>query len=871
MSHDDIRLINQAILEARRRALRGAPMPEYDKPAEEGGCGVVGFAASVPVSGRNIFEPSIQMHNRGNGKGGGIAVAGLPAGQMGVDEKTLAEDYIIQVALLDPTAQEEVEKSFIEPTLTVDHKQILAPKVDHREFGLEVKPPDVARYFVRAKEEALAGFAKELGLAEPNRAVEDEFIQRNSVRINNDFYTSLGEKRAFVLSHARNLMIMKIVGYAEAVVQYYGMEDFKANVWIAHQRYPTKGRLWHPGGSHPFIGMNEALVHNGDFANYYTVAEYLRQHGIATQFLTDTEVAVLLFDLWTRVFNYPLEYVIEAMAPTTELDFDQLSPQRQQVYGALQIQHVHCSPDGPWFFILARSLPDENMLQLLGITDTAMLRPQVFATQEGDVSIGLVGSEKQAIDATLESLNKEDPRFRLVADRYWNARGGSHTDGGAFMFNLRANGGDQLEFTCTDKFGKPITSPAGEFRVDMSAAPQPPRGFADALTGAPDAISAARAFELAAKGLASFSFSELRWVLDEIKAVAVKGDEGRAWALDLLSLLNDRRCDCGQKRPSMVAELVMMAINDVLDAVPPIAGSHGGSYKRIDWETRGDLRAPAQGEQTLVVFAKDFQPEGNDCDSHLAVEAHALGWRRFIVYGLKGQRFHGCGMGPGTDDVTIDIYGSSGDYVASAMDGMRITIHGNAQDQLGQILKSGRLVVHGDVGQAFMYGAKGGDVYVRGNAAGRPLINGVGRPRVVINGTCLDFLAESFMAGDPLNGGGFVVLNGLEISDKGEVRPLETPYPGSNLFSLASGGAIFVRDPHRKLVEEQLNGGAYSDLTEEEWQLILPYLEVSQELFGISIERDLLTVDGKLKAPAEVYRKVGTVKVAVLAKQTSPE
>ena len=40
------------------------------KPVEEGGCGVVGFAASVPVGGRHIFKPSIQMHNRGNGKGG---------------------------------------------------------------------------------------------------------------------------------------------------------------------------------------------------------------------------------------------------------------------------------------------------------------------------------------------------------------------------------------------------------------------------------------------------------------------------------------------------------------------------------------------------------------------------------------------------------------------------------------------------------------------------------------------------------------------------------------------------------------------------------------------------------------------------------
>ena len=31
-------------------------------------------------------------------------------------------------------------------------------------------------------------------------------------------------------------------------------------------------------------------------------------------------------------------------------------------------------------------------------------------------------------------------------------------------------------------------------------------------------------------------------------------------------------------------------------------------------------------------------------------------------------------------------------------------------------MKSGKLVIYGDVGQTFMYGAKGGDAYVLGNA-----------------------------------------------------------------------------------------------------------------------------------------------------------
>ena len=52
----------------------------------EGGCGVVGFACSEPVAGRHILQPSLQMHNRGNGKGGGIAAVGLSPDDMGVSD-----------------------------------------------------------------------------------------------------------------------------------------------------------------------------------------------------------------------------------------------------------------------------------------------------------------------------------------------------------------------------------------------------------------------------------------------------------------------------------------------------------------------------------------------------------------------------------------------------------------------------------------------------------------------------------------------------------------------------------------------------------------------------------------------------------------
>ncbi len=49
-------------------------------------------------------------------------------------------------------------------------------------------------------------------------------------------------------------------------------------------------------------------------------------------------------------------------------------------------------------------------------------------------------------------------------------------------------------------------------------------------------------------------------------------------------------------------------------------------------------------------------------------QAFTLGWRRFITYGYRGQRFLGCGFGLNTDEVHIDAYGSTGDYLASGID-----------------------------------------------------------------------------------------------------------------------------------------------------------------------------------------------------------
>ena len=120
------------------------------------------------------------------------------------------------------------------------------------------------------------------------------------------------------------------------------------------------------------------------------------------------------------------------------------------------------------------------------------------------------------------------------------------------------------------------------------------------------------------------------------------------------------------------------------------------------------------------------------------------------------------------------------------------------------------------------------------------------------------------MAGDPLNGGGFVIINGIEYDDKGEIRAMETPYPGGNLFSLSSGGAIYVRDPHDRVSSSQLNGGDFTELTPADWDILEPLLVENETHFGIPLAA-LLTVEGEVRAPEAVYRKIIPLKNKALS------
>ena len=160
---------------------------------------------------------------------------------------------------------------------------------------LQIKPPDVARYFVRVKPDVLDRFAAEK-------------TSRRSARSRPGGRVRLPE----------------LGGVEPAVLRLSGREASLCGLARPESAGPEDCRL------------RRALVHNGDFANYHSVCEFLAQRNLFPQFLTDTEVSVLLFDLMHRVYRYPVEYIIEALAPTTELDFDRLPAERRRIYRQIQ-------------------------------------------------------------------------------------------------------------------------------------------------------------------------------------------------------------------------------------------------------------------------------------------------------------------------------------------------------------------------------------------------------------------------------------------------------------------------------------------------------------------------------------------------------
>ena len=411
---------------------------------------------------------------------------------------------------------------------------------------------------------------------------------------------------------------------------------------------------------------------------------------IHPHFLTDTEAAALLFDLFIRSYGYPLEYVIEMLAPTTERDFTLLPEAKQKIYQILQKTHMHVSPDGPWFFLIAQSLSGKAH-RLIGITDTSMLRPQVFALQQGEVPIGFAASEKQAIDSVLRSLALEDNRFWQQADHYWNARGGSYTNRILF-FTVQPEAEGEARFICQDKFGLPVV-------IHAKNEPYTPKKSVSAQKF-PD-LPTEELLSWVKKNISSWSYDQMEGFLVALRENAVT-DQNCRRAIEVLSkLIDERQYPEGKMRYSSLCALLNQHLADLLQGM---ASLELFSYCYLSFDKRKICFDPEL--KTLLIDASEFPSEGEDGLAREIVKRYKGGFKKFIVFNCRGQRFVGNGLGP--------KFPSSFDRCLRLFWGLSLfgyrwcrnqDLHRAARGAFHGMKKS-TLIVHGDVADAVCSGAK---------------------------------------------------------------------------------------------------------------------------------------------------------------------
>jgi len=323
-------------------------------------------------SGVGVIKAIANMHDRGNGLGGGFAVYGL--------YPEYAGHYAFHLMYLGDGAKCQVE-DYLRQHFVV----AAAEEVPTKPIPAITDPPLVWRYFLEVSPECSGGLAP------------DDYVVARVMEIN----TSIDN--AFVFSSGKNMGVFKGVGYPEEIAEYFCLDQYQGYLWTAHGHFPTNTPGWW-GGAHPFNILDWTVVHNGGISSYGINRRYLEQFGYHCTMQTDTEVIAYAVDLLMRKHKLPIEIAAKVLAPPLWSDIERRPPAEQdllrtlrQVYGSLLL-------NGPFTIILAHEG------EMIGLTDRIRLRP---------LTVGERGS--------MLYLSSEESAIRLISpelDRAWTPAGG---------------------------------------------------------------------------------------------------------------------------------------------------------------------------------------------------------------------------------------------------------------------------------------------------------------------------------------------------------------------------------------------------------------------------------------------------------------
>ncbi len=346
---------------------------KYNKDKVVEACSLFGMMnlKGERFSSRDPVRAIENMHDRGNGLGGGFAIYGLYP-----DYK---EYYALHIMYMDADARRQTE-SFLKETFDVHVDE----EIPTREANVQ-NPPILRRYFVKPRKNHLEGL-------DP-----DDYVRENVMKIN----TQTG--KAFVFSSGKDMGVFKGVGYPEDVAQFFCLEEYEGYLWTCHGRFPTNTPGWW-GGAHPFNILDWTVVHNGEVSSYGTNRRYLEMYGYNCTLMTDTEVITYIIDLLVRKHGIPLTEAVGIMAAPFWREIELMDEENRRKFEAIRSVYGSALINGPFSIILGF---EGGMMAL---NDRIKLRP-LIAAEKGDYVY--VASEEAAIRIVCPS-----------PDRIWSPRGG---------------------------------------------------------------------------------------------------------------------------------------------------------------------------------------------------------------------------------------------------------------------------------------------------------------------------------------------------------------------------------------------------------------------------------------------------------------
>jgi len=316
-------------------------------------------------SGEGVIRAIANMHDRGNGLGGGFAVYGL--------YPEYADLYAFHIMYLSRKGQEDIEV-FLKDKFHLIHAEEVPTRLTPR----IVEPPVVRRYFL------------EIGQHKPEDQSDDDYVVERVMEIN----TKLQD--AFVFSSGKDMAVFKGVGYPEEIADYFCLEQYEGYLWTAHGRFPTNTPGWW-GGAHPFCILDWTVVHNGEISSYGINRRYLEQFGYRCTMQTDTEVVAYAVDLLIRKHGLPVEIVARILAPPFWTDIERYPPGEQKLFRTLRQVYGSLLLNGPFTVIIA------HHGEMIGLTDRVRLRPLTVGVKD---NILYLSSEESAIRLICPDLDE---------------------------------------------------------------------------------------------------------------------------------------------------------------------------------------------------------------------------------------------------------------------------------------------------------------------------------------------------------------------------------------------------------------------------------------------------------------------------------